>query len=50
MDLRCATVEDIEDEYWSWHGEQEWLPASDPAIFRPVAEFSEGEGIDATHN
>ena len=45
---RRVTVEEIDDEYWSWHAMQDWLPDSDPAILRPVAEFCGGEG-DGLH-
>ena len=45
---RRATVEDVEDEYQSWHALQDWLPPSDPALLRPVTEFYGGEGVDDT--
>ena len=45
---RRATVEDVEDEYLSWHALQDWLPSSGPTILRPVAEFCGGEGVDDT--
>lgn len=40
-----VTVDDVEDEYHSWHEAQDWLPLSDPALLQPVSEFSEGEGV-----
>ena len=30
--LMRVTVEDIDDEYHSWHKAQDWLLASDPAL------------------